>query len=144
MNEEPTKFSNHDNNKLDVILAHLGSIDGRLITVEQKLDGVETNLNSIGGRLTTVKQKLDGVETNLNSIGGRLTTLEERVDRRLMETRPIWEAVNQRLDNIESDIRKMHKKVTLFHEDVIEVRVSQRDLENRVDKLEKPLGEPRA
>ena len=37
----------------------------------------------------------------LRGVDARLTGLEERVDRRLMETRPIWEQVLVRLDGID-------------------------------------------
>ena len=38
----------------------------------------------------------------LRGVDARLTGLEERVDRRLMETRPIWEQVLVRLDGIDA------------------------------------------
>src|SRR5947209_10219052 len=76
----------------------------------------------------------------LDSIDSRLTTLEDKVDRRLMETRPIWEQVLARLDNLENGMRdgfrRLERQMALLATDVLEVRADQRDLERRVDKLE--------
>src|SRR5437588_13115882 len=48
----------------------------------------------------------------LNSINGRLTALEEKVDRRLQETRPIWEQVLSRLTEIETRLANVETRLT--------------------------------
>ena len=99
----------------------------------------------------------DGVSqilTRLDSIDSRLTTLEDKVDRRLQETRPIWEQVLVRLDGFETrmsgferrlddfgselrtSLRSFERQVGRLAEDVLKVRADQRDLEDRMDKLE--------
>ena len=85
----------------------------------------------------------DGVSqilTRLDSIDSRLTTLEDKVDRRLQETRPIWEQVLARLDSLESEVRtgfrRFERHVGQLAKDVLEVRADQRDLEYRMDKIE--------
>ncbi len=40
----------------------------------------------------------------LRGFGKQLESLEEKVDRRLMETRPIWEAVRMRLDGMDTHL----------------------------------------
>ncbi len=85
----------------------------------------------------------DGVSqilTRLDSIDSRLTTLEDKVDRRLQETRPIWEQVLARLDSLESEVRtgfrRIERNVGMLIKDVLEVRADQRDLEKRMDEIE--------
>lgn len=92
----------------------------------------------------------DGVRlilARLDSIDARLTALEDRVDRRLQETRPIWEQVlvrldsfEKRLDGFESELRiglrRFERQVGLLAEDVMGVRADQRDLDRRMDQLE--------
>ena len=106
----------------------------------------------------------DGVRqilARLDSIDARLTTLEERVDRRLQETRPIWEQVITRLDGFEnrlvslegrfdgfdrrldgfetelhSSLRRFGRQVGQLAKDVMEVRADQNDLDRRMDQLE--------
>lgn len=80
----------------------------------------------------------------LDSIDARLTTLEEKVDRRLQETRPIWEQVLVRLDDLEGEMRtgfrRLERQVGLLAGDMIKVRADQRDLEERMSQLEpKPM-----
>lgn len=83
---------------------------------------------------------LKGIHARFDSLDGRLTTLEDKVDRRLQETRPIWEQVLAKLDGLETEMRrgfrKLDRQMSELAGDVIEVRVAQHDLEKRMDKLE--------
>ena len=92
---------------------------------------------------TTQNLPQDGVRqilARLDSMDERLVGLEDRVDRRLQETRPIWEQVLARLDSLESEVRtgfrRIERNVGTLIKDVLEVRADQRDLEDRMDKLE--------
>ena len=68
---------------LRLLLARLDSIDARMTSIEQ--------------RMTTLEQRMDA--------------LEEKVDRRLQETRPIWEAVLKRLDAVEARMACLESEV---------------------------------
>jgi len=92
---------------------------------------------------TTQNLPNDGLQqilARLDSIDARLTTLENKVDRRLQETRPIWEQVLAKIDNLENEMRngfrRLERQVGLLAEDVLIVRADQRELEQRVSKLE--------
>ena len=59
--------------------------------------------------LSAMRQELTTVKQELTTVNSRMSALEEKVDRRLQETRPIWEGVleqlkeiNARLDRIEA------------------------------------------
>jgi DNA repair exonuclease SbcCD ATPase subunit len=87
--------------------------------------------------------RFDALDVRFNEIDSRLTTLEDKVDRRLKETRPIWEQVLSRLDKVEErlsavddSLRNVGRKFDVVAKDLIEVRADQRYLENRLDKLE--------
>ena len=87
--------------------------------------------------------RFDTLDVRLNEIDSRLTTLEDKVDRRLKETRPIWEQVLSRLDKVEErlsqvddSLRNVGRKFDIVAKDLLEVRTDQRYLENRLDKLE--------
>src|SRR5712691_2823236 len=60
--------------------------------------------------------------TRLDSLDSRIVGLEEKVDRRLMETRPIWEQVLKRFDGVEA------------HFDGLEIRFD--GVETRFDGVE--------
>jgi predicted nuclease with TOPRIM domain len=83
---------------------------------------------------------LGQILARLDSIDSRLTALEDKVDRRLQETRPIWEQVLARLDSLESEMRtgfhRFERQVGLLAEDMMKVRADQRDLDDRMGHLE--------
>jgi hypothetical protein len=71
----------------------------------------------------------DGFERilkRLDSIDTRLSTLEDKVDRRLQETRPIWEQVLARLDKVEGRLDGFETRLDEFGE---ELRTSLRRFE---------------
>lgn len=99
----------------------------------------------------------DGVRlilARLDSIDSRLTALKDKVDRRLKETRPIWEQVLVRLEAVEgqivsfekrlddfgnelrSSLRGFERQVGQLVEDVLKVRADQRGLEKRMNEIE--------
>ena len=103
---------------------------GRILA---RLDSIDTRLSTFDGRLTSL-------ESRLSTLEDRLASLEDKVDRRLQETRPIWEQVLARLDTLESEVRtgfrRIERQVGTLAKDVLEVRADQHDLENRMDRLE--------
>lgn len=90
------------------------------------------------------------IEAKVDALDGRLTTLEEKVDALLRETRPIWEAVQARLEGVENrlegvengleglkgEVKKLTHTVMLVHEDNLLIRANHRELFQRVEKLE--------
>jgi chromosome segregation ATPase len=100
----------------------------------------QDNLGLILVRLDSIESRLDNIETRLSNIESRLSELEEKVDRRLQETRPIWEQVLAKLDNLESEMRagfsRIEGQVLTLAMDVLDVRTDQRNLKNRMDELE--------
>lgn len=76
------------------------------------------------------------VFARFDSLDGRLTTLEEKVDARLRETRPIWEAMQARLESVENEVKEINRGVRILHKDVLQVRVDQEELRERIERLE--------
>jgi chromosome segregation ATPase len=90
------------------------------------------------------------VFARFDSLDGRLTALEEKVDSRLRETRPIWEAMQADLEAVKGDmatvkddlgvvkreVKDINRRVMLLHEDNLRMRGDQRELDERVEKLE--------
>jgi ubiquinone biosynthesis protein UbiJ len=126
---------------------------GRIIRVMS--EEPTQNLPQDGVRL--ILSRLDSIDSRLDNLETRLSTLEDKVDRRLQETRPIWEQVLVRLDGVEgqlvsfggrldgfeeelrSSLRRFDRQVGLLVEDVMQVRADQRDLDRRMDKLESKM-----
>ena len=86
----------------------------------------------------------DGVRLILNqleSLNSRMAALEEKVDRRLQETRPIWEQVLSRLTSVETRLGAVEEEVKILKRQFrayIKVRV---DREDRQDDLKEELEE---
>ena len=87
----------------------------------------------------------------LKLILARLDTLEEKVDRRLQETRPIWERALAEIAGLRAEmqegfekvrgelnhgLRHEQRKIDVLNHDILEVRADLRFLDERVTKLE--------
>lgn len=107
----------------------------------------QDGLERILARLDSIDSRLGNIESRLSDVENRLSTLEDRVDRRLQETRPIWEQILVRLANLESEVstlreefrtglRRFERQVGLLAKDVMEARADQLDLDRRMDQLE--------
>ena len=77
--------------------------------ITQKLSNNDFKL--ILDRLDSIDSRLGSLETRLEAVETRLTTLEEKVDRRLQETRPIWEQVLARINGLESAQQEFRTEV---------------------------------
>ncbi|MBD0369215.1 MAG: hypothetical protein ICV60_00055 [Pyrinomonadaceae bacterium] len=75
--------------------------------------------------------RFDAMDARFDTLDNRLTALEDKVDKGLMETRPIWEAV-------QAQPRQLDKKFDLVIKDLYETRVDIKSLDERVTKLETP------
>ena len=92
-----------------------------------------------------------------DSLDARLTALEDKVDRRLQETRPIWEQVLARLTGIEERLTKVEERLTgvetrlgrvedevdslgrkfrVFNRDILKLQNQDDDLTERMDRIE--------
>ena len=92
----------------------------------------------------------DGVRlilARLDAMDSRLSALEDKVDRRLQETRPIWEQVLVRLERLEGEMtglredlrsgfRRFEGQIGLLAGDTLKVRADQQILEERMGELE--------
>ena len=90
-----------------------------------------------------VMARFDSLDSRMDSFDGRLTSLEEKVDRRLMETRPMWEAVqvqieslNQKFETLSDKFDRMSGKFDLVLSDLYDMRATARSLDKRVTALE--------
>jgi DNA repair exonuclease SbcCD ATPase subunit len=86
------------------------------------------------------------MDTRLDSMDARLTTLEEKVDRRLQETRPIWEGVLEQLKEINARLDRIEKEIFTLRRwsrsTFAEMNIEQDKLEERVENIEARLAPP--
>lgn len=87
-------------------------------------------------RFDALDARMGNFERRMDSFESRLTSLEEKVDTRLRETRPIWEAMQARLDGIESEVKAINRRLRVLHEDILYTKEGQQELRERIEKLE--------
>ena len=97
--------------------------------------------------IRVILEKLESIDTRLGTLETRLTSLEEKVDRRLQETRPIWEQVLARLEKVETvqdefrtevrqSFRTLERRLSVLSDDVVTVPADQKGMGSRLEKLE--------
>lgn len=86
----------------------------------------------------------------LREVKEQFAALDEKVDRRLQDTRPIWESVQSQLtevreeqktiradiEDIKTTLRSMERRIGVLSKSYIEVRAEQDDMDERISKLE--------
>ncbi len=101
-------------------------------------------------RLEATDSRFDAMDSRLGGVEERLGSLEATVENRLKETRPIWETVQAQLadlkefqerlrEDTEKGFRIIDRRLELQPIEWSRLRGFQRDLEERVDKIEKRL-----
>src|SRR5438128_2766350 len=103
--------------------------------VLNELAGMRMNFSgrfdTLDNRLTSVENRLSSLENGLTSLDGRLTSLEDKVDVRLRETRPIWEGVQQRLTEIEAQLKEFNRQMKTLITDSFKLRARVEELEDK-------------
>ncbi len=147
-NNSTEKLNGSLEDKVDRLLVAVQSIDSRLSNLEVRFDSMDS-------RLSNLEVRFDQQLVAIQSIDSRLSNLETRVDQRLRETQPIWEGVQAQLTEVLAALkvhsellaslradtekgfrtfdRRMERQIGEFER----LHAYQRDLEDRVDKIEK-------
>jgi chaperonin cofactor prefoldin len=112
MSDKPTQKNLDTRSFEERVFARFDALDARM-------NAMESNLNS----------RMDAIETRMGTIELRMSTLEEKVDRRLQETRPIWEAVQAQLE-------VLNTKIDVVITDFYNMRTNLVMIEKRVTNLE--------
>lgn len=110
----------------------------------------DTTRNLPDDALRQILARFDSLET-------RMTALEDKVDRRLQETRPIWEQVlvrltnveqeligvkeglakvETRLEKVEDEVDTLGRRFRVFNKDILKLQNQDDDLTERMDKIE--------
>ena len=125
------KLNGSIEDKLDLLIAAVQSMDSRLVSVETRLENLET--------------RLENVETRLENVETRLENLEFKVDERMKETRPMWEALKTQLTELgesqEKGFRRFDRAMDLVVGDLTRLHGDHVELESRVVKIEKQLNQ---
>ena len=113
MGEDTTQFPK---NSLTVILARFESMEGSL------------------------RSEIGSLSSRMDSFDLRLTALDEKVDRRLMETRPIWQQVLARLDSVDTRLDSVDTRLDSVDTRLASFDIRLESLETRVGSVESQMG----
>lgn len=102
--------------------------------VLSELAAMRGEMTAVRGDIAAVRGEIATMSDHIAALDARLTTLEEKVDRRLQETRPIWEGIQEQL-------RKLDGKFGIVLKEFYEVRYDIAALGKRVEQLE-TTGQP--
>lgn len=119
--------------KLDRLIVLAEDTSTRLGLVEQRLSSLENKVDAIDRRLTSLESKVNKLESKVDKLDERLSSLETTVDNRLKETRPIWEAFEDRLERVESSLDRVR---AISHELKADFRDWRKSVNARLEKLE--------
>jgi chromosome segregation ATPase len=119
--------------------------------------GEDTTRQLPGGDLGEILSLLRSIDGRLTAVETRLTALEDKVERRLHDTRPIWEqvlvrltaieerltkveerltGVETRLGKVEDEVYGLNRKVRVFSVDIVKLQDKDDDLEERINRME--------
>lgn len=76
------------------------------------------------------------VMQRFDALDARLSVLGTKVDERLKDTRPIWQAVEARLERVEEKLDHMNDKLDILNGHVLSAQAHIASLGRRVTELE--------
>lgn len=129
MNEDPTQNLPQPSFE-ERVLAALSAMHAELSAMRAELSAVHTEQSAIRTEQSAIRTELSAIRQDVATLGERMSALEEKVDRRLQETRPMWEGVQEQ-------IRQLDRKFDVVLRDLYELRSDQMFLNRRVDQFEK-------
>jgi predicted nucleic acid-binding Zn-ribbon protein len=137
--------------KVDRLITIVQSMDSRIESIGSRIESMESRIESIESRIESIESRIDSIDLRLSGVEDRLGSLEAKVEERLKDTRPMWEIVQTQLASLrESQDRlrgEMEKGFRLVDRRLENQPVEydklyryHRDLEERVEKIEKQLS----
>ena len=81
-----------------------------------------------------ILQLLTSIDTRVTSLDTRLSSLEEKVDRRLQETRPIWEQVLARVEKLEIGVAAIRADVATIQVNVAAIQSNAQEFRDETDR----------
>ncbi len=128
MNEEPTKdLATRACQKR--VLDEFAAVRREIAVVRSEQASMQSDIAEIRTQQAAMAKNIAALDQRVTSVETQLTSLDEKVDRRLQETRPIWEAVKAQIELLDA-------KFDNFILDLYNIRGELRLHEKRLLQLE--------
>jgi hypothetical protein len=108
----------------------------------------ESTTEQLGGQSfeEVVLAQLASIDFRLNSIDSRLNSFEERIERKALETKPIWERALAEIVELRQEMRDgfeaVEDKISVLNDDVLKLRAQRRLNVTRSDERGNSVNEP--
>jgi len=123
MNEDTTRELNRSSFE-ERVLAEFAAVRAEQSAMRAEQTAMREEQSAMRAELTLMRE----IYGHLNA---RLVALEEKVDRRLQETRPIWEGVLMRLTGIEAAFEELNYQFKILNGDMLKMRAHIDRLDDR-------------
>ena len=94
------------------------------------LAAIRNELSVLRTEQAAQRAEIIALRSDVATLGERMSALDEKVDRRLQETRPMWEGV-------QAQIKKLDTNFDIVIKELYEIRYDHVMLGKRFDELEK-------
>lgn len=132
--------------RFDGLIIRLGKLEERQYDTKPiweralaAIVGVQAELKSINSRLAEMDQRFEAIDNRFDGIDKRFDGIDERsvaIEKR-------FDAVDARFDKqdeyIEHQFRKVKRRLEALNETLMEIRVDQRYVVNRLEKIEEKV-----
>ena len=151
MNEDTTRDLPDSRSFEERIFDYLKAMEARMKAEMVEMEArITANLKAeMLGLEARIKADTLEMKIVINDINRRLTTLEEKVERRLYDTRPIWEGVQAqlvevlaRLTSIETRVEHIDAKIDIINKEILTMRADHLQLQRRVTRIEEDVQQP--
>lgn len=102
------------------------------IPTEDKLDSLISLVHQLGANMQELRSDVQELQSGVQNLQSQVNALEQKVDARLHETRPIWEGVLARLEDIEISMDKVRG---ISHDTRGDLRELRRELREHLPAL---------
>lgn len=126
----------------------VAKLDGRVAKLDERITKLDERVAKLDERVTRLDERVTRLDERVTRLDERMIALEEKVDRRLQETRPIWEQVlarlggiETRLETIEYEVADLNLKLRVFNQDLLKMQHRQDATEERLRRI-KAESEP--
>ena len=135
MNEEPTKdlatraFQKRVLDEFAAMRREQAEMRSEIAVIRSEQATMQSDVAEIRTQQAAMAKNIAALDQRVTSVETQLTSLDEKVDRRLQETRPIWEAVKAQIELLDA-------KFDNFILDLYNIRGELRLHEKRLLQLE--------
>jgi chromosome segregation ATPase len=152
--------------RVEALDAKVEALDQRVEALDQKVEALDQKVEALDQKVEALDQRVEALDQRVEALDQRVEALDQKVEARLRDTTPMWEVVVSRLDTIvaeqesqgrrldaievklgrfdaiEGELRQLRSRIERMigelSRDVVGLRADQHDIEDRLEKLEKP------